>query len=61
MRLDDLCAGSIRPGQLGLNASPVSTFVPPADRYAVVPDHPSGASGAVGTVPEMPAAKKLRA
>ena len=60
-RLDDLCAGSIKADTLGLTASPAAAYVPPADRYAVVPDHPGAGTGGVGTVPEMPAAKKPRA
>lgn len=39
LRLDALCAGGIQAEKLGLQASPVSSYVPPADRYAVVPDH----------------------
>lgn len=62
--LTDLCAGSIKPDDLGLTASPQTTYVPPADRYAVVPDHahavPDSGGHGVGTVPEMPAVKKAR-
>lgn len=60
-RLEELCVGSIQAEKLGLNALPAAAYVPPADRYAVVPDHPNAACGAVGTVPEMPATKKPRA
>lgn len=64
MRLEELCAGGIDLEALGVSASPVTTYVLPADRYAVVPDHSSAAvlegGHGVGTVPEMPAAKKAR-
>ena len=60
-RLEALCVGSIHADKLGLNALPAAAYVPPADRYAVVPDHHSAACGSVGTVPEMPALKKPRA
>jgi hypothetical protein len=63
VRLDDLCAGGIQPDELGLTATPQASYVAPADRYAVVPDQshtvPDSAHG-VGTVPEMPVAKKPR-
>ena len=63
-RLDDLSVGSIKAEELGLHASPTGTYVPPADRYAIVPDHPSAAPAGnqrFSTVPDMPAAKKPRA
>ncbi|KAK9903587.1 hypothetical protein WJX75_009396 [Coccomyxa subellipsoidea] len=63
VRLTELSAGSIRLEDLGATASPLTTYVPPADRYAVVPDHsdavPENSHG-IGTVPEMPATKKAR-
>ncbi len=63
VRLAELSTGSIKLEDLGVSASPLTTYVPPADRYAVVPDHSDAApenSHGIGTVPEMPAAKKAR-
>ena len=62
--MDALSTGSIRAEELGLSASPTGTYVPPADRYAIVPDKPGPAPASnqrFSTVPEMPAAKKPRA
>ena len=62
-RLDALSTGSIKAEELGLGASPTGTYVPPADRYAIVPDKPGPAPASnqrFSTVPEMPAAKKPR-
>ncbi len=63
MRLEELSAGSIKLENLGASATPLTTYVPPADRYAVVPDHSDAlpdSSHGIGTVPEMPATKKPR-
>jgi len=61
-RLDGMSAGSIDLTRLAATACPSSSYVTPADRYAVVPGGPPSPGAHSGmAVPEMPEPKRLRA
>jgi len=61
-RLDGLSAGGIDLTRLAATAGPSSSYVTPADRYAVVPGGPPSPGAHSGmAVPEMPEPKRLRA
>ena len=61
-RLDALSAQTIDLARLAATAGPASSYVAPADRYAVVPGGPPSPGPHSGmAVPEMPEPKRQRA
>ena len=61
-RLDALSAQTIDLARLAATAGPTSSYVAPADRYAVVPGGPPSPGPHSGmAVPEMPEPKRQRA
>lgn len=61
-RLEALSAGFIDLARLAATAGPTSSYVAPADRYAVVPGGPPSPAIHSGmAVPEMPETKRQRA